>query len=262
MCHGEIYNARKDPRYRKDQIMDLYAPDIVQSNDGKFYLYYNLTDPERGMNGFCSVAVADRVEGPYVYHGMVQNPDGTPYNTYLMGANAFELEDDMLTIRSGAHRIVAGQFDTPRDSSFFGHAFYEASSIRKINGLYYFIYSSSSENSNELCYATSQYPDKDFVCGGTIISNGDVGYQGLAKEKRNNMTASPVRVGIRVRGEGEGAYLLSTDEAGTEEIGRIAVGPSQEWVEFETEIDVTGEKALYLRYNGNGFSELLEVRFF
>ncbi|MCM1026959.1 MAG: glycosyl hydrolase family 43 [Roseburia sp.] len=280
VCHGEIYNARKDPRYREGEIMDLYAPDVVQGNDGRFYLYYNLTDSEHGMNGYCSVAAADRAEGPYEYHGTVRHADGTPYNVYLMGdpavlnddgvirlytgwslsavaaeahaqgggyegerrnetaggqeasgarqapqmpepgtpamaaairpalkmlfkktdeeldalelplmgANAFELEEDMLTVRSAPRRIVAGQLDTPKDSSFFGHAFYEASSIRKINGRYYFIY--SSENSNELCYATSRYPDRDFVYGGTIISNGDVGYQGLPKEKRNNMTAN------------------------------------------------------------------------
>lgn len=44
VCHGEIYNAREEPRYREDQIMDLYAPDVVRGNDGKFYLYYNLTE--------------------------------------------------------------------------------------------------------------------------------------------------------------------------------------------------------------------------
>lgn len=106
----------------------------------------------------------------------------------LMGANTMVLADDMMTVVGEPQRIVAGQFDTPQDSSFYGHAFYEASSIRKINGTYYFIY--SSENSNELCYATSQYPDREFVYGGTIISNGDVGYQGLKKEERNNMTAN------------------------------------------------------------------------
>lgn len=106
----------------------------------------------------------------------------------LMGANAFEMEDDMLTVKAGPFRIVPGQFDTPQDSSFYGHAFYEASSIRKINGLYYFIY--SSENSNELCYATSRSPNGGFCYGGTIISNGDVGYQGLPPEQRSNMTGN------------------------------------------------------------------------
>lgn len=106
----------------------------------------------------------------------------------LMGANTMELENDMLTIRGEVKRIVPGQFDTPEDSGFFGHAFYEASSIRKTDGRYCFIY--SFENSNELCYAVSDSPDRDFAYGGTIISNGDVGYMGREKRDRTNMTAN------------------------------------------------------------------------
>lgn len=106
----------------------------------------------------------------------------------LMGANTMELADDMLTVVGEVKRVVPGQFDTPKDSDFYGHAFYEASSIRKINGTYYFIY--SSENSNELCYATSNYPDREFRYGGTIISNGDVGYRGRKGADRTNMTAN------------------------------------------------------------------------
>lgn len=270
VCHGEIYNVKGDPNNIAGSVSDLYAPDVVQGNDGRFYLYYNLADEINGMNGYCSVAVSEKVEGPYRYHGRVQSADGKPYSTYLMGdpgvmndegvirlycgwsfsmvaavahaqgqseaerkqaeqsaaqmpepgspamayvvrpltkmlfhktdeeldeldmplmgANSFELEDDMLTIKAGPFRIVPGQFETPKDSSFYGHAFYEASSIRKIGGLYYFIY--SSENSNELCYATSHEPNGGFVYGGTIISNGDVGYKGLPKEQRSNMTAN------------------------------------------------------------------------
>ena len=36
----------------------------------------------------------------------------------------------------------------------------------------------------------SRYPDRDFVYGGTIISNGDVGYQGRKDKDRLNMTAN------------------------------------------------------------------------
>jgi len=105
----------------------------------------------------------------------------------VMGANTIVLADDMLTVVGDPARIVPGQF-AAADTSFAGHAFYEASSIRKINDLYYFIY--SSENSQELCYATSSYPDRDFTYGGTIISNGDVGYLGRKPEDRLNMTAN------------------------------------------------------------------------
>lgn len=295
---GEIYSSRQDPLYKEGETNDLYAPDVVRGNDGRYYLYYGFTSSGAGTSGHdqVSVAVCDTPAGRYEYLGFVHNPDGSVHKTYLMGdpavinddgvirlycgwslsmvaagahaqgsgyggeektehekmrraagvdtqssghqeptgaqqasgqlqmpapgspamnrmltpvykmlfhrseedvkdlkyplmgANTIELEDDMMTVKGEPKRIVAGQFDTPQDSGFFGHAFYEASSIRKINGIYYFIY--SSENSNELCYATSRYPDRDFTYGGTIISNGDVGYKGLKKEDRNNMTAN------------------------------------------------------------------------
>lgn len=283
-CEGEIYSSRQDPDYDPDCHNDLYAPDVVQGNDGRYYLYYNFVSSASGASGHdkISVAVSDTPGGRYEYLGYVRNADGSVYNRYLMGdpavinddgvirlyagwslsmvaagahqqgkghegenrpndaqahasvasraqqapmlpqpgdpqmniklafvykmlfkrtleqvqdleyplmgANTYELEDDMLTVKAGPYRIVPGQFDTPADSSYYGHAFYEASSIRKINGLYYFIY--SSENSNELCYATSRYPDREFTYGGTIISNGDVGYQGRKPEERLNMTAN------------------------------------------------------------------------
>jgi hypothetical protein len=41
---------------------------------------------------------------------------------------------------------------------------------------YYLVYS-SGEN-NELAYATSSFPDRDFTYRGVIISNADLGYQG------------------------------------------------------------------------------------
>lgn len=268
---GIIYEATQDPEYKEGVNTDLYAPDVVQGNDGRYYLYYGFADGHNKVN----VAVCDTPAGRYEYLGFVRNPDGTPHCKYsmadpavinddgvirlyagwslsmvaaeahskgagrekedrsylnapknteamlpqwddpelnskmapvlqmlfhrdpeslkaleypLMGANTIELMDDMLTVKGEPKRIVEGQFSTGPDSSFIHHAFYEASSIRKINGTYYFIY--SSENSNELCYATSKYPDRDFVYGGTIISNGDVGYKGLLPKERTNMTAN------------------------------------------------------------------------
>ena len=46
------------------------------------------------------------------------------------------------------------------------------------------------ENSNELCYATSQNYNGPYHFGGTIISNGDVGYHGRSGENRTNQTAN------------------------------------------------------------------------
>lgn len=93
----------------------------------------------------------------------------------------------MLTILGEPTRIVPGQFESA-GTTFEGHAFFEASSIRKINGIYYFIY--SSQASHELCYATSPFPDRGFVYRGVIISNGDIGYRGRAPKDRLAVTGN------------------------------------------------------------------------
>jgi hypothetical protein len=108
-----------------------------------------------------------------------------PYG--IMGANVVTLANDMLTVVSEPKRIAPGQFDS-FDTSFENHAFFEGSSMRKIGGAYYFIY--SSEKMHELCYATSEYPDRDFVFGGTIISNGDIGYNGREAKDRLCITGN------------------------------------------------------------------------
>ena len=106
-------------------------------------------------------------------------PDG------IMGANHVILADDMLTIRSEPCHILPGRV---KGTSFEKRPFFEGSSIRKIGSTYYFIY--SSIKGHELCYATSPYPDREFVFGGTIVSNGDVGYQGRSEKDRLNATGT------------------------------------------------------------------------
>lgn len=60
--------------------------------------------------------------------------------------------------------------------------------MRKIKGTYYFIY--SSWQNHELCYATSAFPDRDFIFRGTIVSNGDIGFQGRTNDKKVAMTGT------------------------------------------------------------------------
>lgn len=93
----------------------------------------------------------------------------------MEGAYVFRLEKDMLTIKEEG-RLILPKVGHSEGTGFEGHEFFEASSMRKINGKYYFIYSSIL--SHELCYAVSDYPDRGFRFGGTIVSNGDVGFQG------------------------------------------------------------------------------------
>lgn len=98
----------------------------------------------------------------------ITNADGT-------GNQVMELEDDMLTIKSEPKQLIPG-YKNSKGTSFEGHEMYEASSIRKFNNKYYFIY--SSVLSHELVYAMSDFPDHGFVYKGSLISNADIGYKG------------------------------------------------------------------------------------
>ena len=207
---GVIYRKEQDPRNR-DGKMHMCAPDCVQGPDGRFYLYYQL----HALTCTC-VAVADTPVGPFEYYGCVRHPDGTPWGErkgdsfafdpgvlvdddgkiYLYvgfspeglfkhvfklrgnkvdGSVCLELEKDMLTVRGGEHPIVPGPA-MARGTDYECHGFFEASSIRKIGGKYYYVYSSIL--SHELCYAVSDKPTGGFRYGGTLVSIADIGYKG------------------------------------------------------------------------------------
>jgi hypothetical protein len=67
---GVIFSARQDPR--ADEHSLLFAPDMAQGADGRFYLYYALHNREA-----MGVAVADKPEGPYAYYGVISRKDGS-----------------------------------------------------------------------------------------------------------------------------------------------------------------------------------------
>lgn len=250
---GVIYQAKQDPRYPAPQYM--YAPDVVQGNDGRYYLYYCMGGDygQGGYQGPVSVAVCDTPAGQYEYLGVVKNPDGSPMLKYIcfdpavlndggtirlyygtqydyeerddfltndfylqdeiqmfgrsreeilsypdsiMGPVMAVLSDDMLTIKEEAKHIIPYQV---KGTSFEVHPFFEGASMRKVGRKYYFIY--SSWQNHELCYATSDQPDRDFVFGGTIISNGDIGYRGRDTQHKLNMTGTTHGSIIEVNGQ-------------------------------------------------------------
>ena len=102
-------------------------------------------------------------------------------NPSILSCAFIELEEDMYTVKRGPIAVLDSKTTAIKNSKLYHHAFYEAPSIRKINDFYYLIYS-SGEN-NELAYATSKYPDKDFEYRGVIISNSDIGFKGNKKPK-------------------------------------------------------------------------------
>ena len=194
---GIIY-TRAEAAHNEDGRQCLYAPDVTRGPDGRYYLYYALNETSA-----ISVAVCDTPAGKYTYYGDVHYPDGTTLGarpgdeqqfdpgvltegetTWLYsgfcppmmpgrtGALCYRLASDMLTVEQTYPAVVPGA-QTAKGTGFEGHAFFEASSIRKVGDKYYFIY--SSELSHELCYAVSDSPCRGFVYGGTLVDNADLG---------------------------------------------------------------------------------------
>ncbi|MBR3405090.1 MAG: family 43 glycosylhydrolase [Firmicutes bacterium] len=203
---GVIYRKTQDPD-NADGSHVLFAPDVCQGPDGKFYLFYGLD-----FTKVIGVARADSPAGPFEFYGKIRDKEGRlvglregdamqydpgvlvdddgsvylysgfctrkgpwlrmnlPVPT-IQGAMVMKLEPDMLTIAHETKTVLPWS-ETAAGTSFEGHAFFEASSMRKRGDTYYYIY--SSENGHELCYAKSDKPDGGFVYGGTIISNGDI----------------------------------------------------------------------------------------
>ncbi len=193
---GVIYPKTADP-LNPDGHMCLYAPDVTVGPDGRYYLYYVLDKVN-----VVSVAVADTPAGPYEFYGYVHYEDGVRLGdkegdepqfdpgvmtegdeTYLYtgfcgqgdksrhGAMFTVLDKDMLTIKKAPAFIAPGN-QYSNGTSFEGHAFFEASSIRKHGDTYYFVY--SSEVMHELCYTSFHKPEGAFTYGGVIVSNCDL----------------------------------------------------------------------------------------
>ena len=251
--HGISYRKENDPRSRKDKLVDLYAPDCVKGNDGRYCLYYVAMGPNIKNFGPVSVAVSDYPEGPFDYLSDIKYPDGKPLQKFLtndpavlnddgriylyygwglgrdfrskimapiynlvqsklferslseiketkpsiLSCAVVELYDDMYTVKEGPVSVLDSKTTADKNSDLYNHAFYEAPSIRKFGDLYYLVYS-SGENC-ELAYATSRYPDKDYVYRGVIISNADIGYMGNTEY---HMTGGTIHGGIEcINGE-------------------------------------------------------------
>lgn len=199
---GEIYRREDDPDNREGRY-PLFAPDCVQGEDGRYYLYYAPGGIKNCNEWYIAVAVCDTPAGKFQYYGRIDlmrwadkyfafDPgvlvdEGRIYLYYGFGMNdsipgekgcggaVVELEPDMITVKSEPVSTVPNLYHDS-DKHFKNHAFFEASSIRKIKDKYYFIY--SSEKMHELCYAVSESPMGKFEYGGILISNADIGYQG------------------------------------------------------------------------------------
>lgn len=207
---GVIFQKNQDPKNRLGLRL-LFAPDVAVGADGRYYLYYAFD-----FMGIMGVAVCDEPAGKYEFLGHVHYADDTvwgrkkgdsfPFDPGVLvdddgkvflfsgfytpvpaivtggirlkneGGYVLELESDMVTIKT-PERLL---FPKSGAGSYENHEFFEASSIRKYDGKYYFVY--SSRHNHELCYAVSDKPDRGYEFGGTLVSNGDLFLEGNEDE--------------------------------------------------------------------------------
>lgn len=200
---GVIYRRQDDPA-NPDGAARLFAPDVCRGPDGRYYLYYALH-----VSQAIGVAVCDTPAGHYRFLGNVRLPDGRELSpgcgfgltfdpaVYAEGEDAWlyygfgvdfqntgrsdldayaaRLRPDMVTLAEPPHPVAPGP-EAARGTAYEAHPFFEASSMRRLNGRYYFVY--SSIHGHELCYGTAGRPDGPFSFGGVIVSNGDIGLPG------------------------------------------------------------------------------------
>ena len=202
---GITFKATQDPA-NPDGKYQLWAPDAAKGPDGRYYLYYCLANKP-----WIGVAVCDEPAGQYEYLGYVHDKAGGivgqreadmwPFDPAILVDDDghihlyagqgplnpqmakrmekthkytyhMELEPDMLTLKTEPVPLIPNVMNSA-GTGFEGYEFFEASSIRKFEGKYYFIY--SSVQMHALCWAVSDRPDSGFAFGGMLISNGDIG---------------------------------------------------------------------------------------
>lgn len=212
-CDGIIYRKGQDPMNAAGLRL-LFAPDVTQGPDGRFYLFYAFD-----FLGVMGVAVCDTPAGEYTFYGHIHDAAGRlwgrrqgdefPFDPGVLvdddgriylysgfatrvpfflsrmhalrnsGGVVLELEPDMLTIKAEPKLLFPRRGNHPA-SEYEDHEFFEASSIRKIDGRYCFVYSSA--NNHELCYAVSDSPTGGFRYGGTLVDIGDLFLHGNTDE--------------------------------------------------------------------------------
>ena len=151
----------------------LYAPDCIYHNR-KYYLYYCL----EGGGEDEGVAVSSSPYGPFkegmkikgisgIDPSVFIDDDGQGYLFWGQGyAKGAKLSKDMLTIEGAVHDSLL---------TYEEHAFNEASSVRKRNGIYYYIYGGHQRHGESNCatlnYATATSPFGPYTYRGVIIDN-------------------------------------------------------------------------------------------
>ena len=276
---GEIFSVNKNARgewLSPDSLADvLFAPDVtlVVASDGTktYYLFPN--NQAWGRNGM--VCRSSRPDGPFeVCNWSDENPNATD-GVLQFDPAVFVDDDGRVYGYWGFERSYAAEFDPATmatvlagseivEDMIYGRnqpgqfRFFEASSIRKIQDKYVFIYSRFTEEGEfglplsnyTLAYAYSDHPLGPWTYGGTIID-------GRAREidEQGNVIASACIDGnthgsiCEINGQW---YVFYHRQTGTDEYARQAmVAP----IEVKVEPGEDGKVEISEgEYNSCGFS--------
>ena len=159
VCHGDIFHTKADRDHPSDidwnkDNTQLFAPDVVQGKDGKYYLFAYI------VNAKGCVAVSDRPEGPFklVSKYKYTIPDEICCNGWFIDPGVLVDDDGRTYIYCGFERSFLAEVNSDNmyemiDGSCIEHfipcretseggfdekekLFFEACSPRKINGVY------------------------------------------------------------------------------------------------------------------------------
>lgn len=189
---GEIF------RHEVDGVGDIfYAPDVVETKDAAGNKVYYLYPNNRSSGRYDMIAKSNSPKGPFEVcnwkegsttetegvlgydAALFVDDDGRAYGYWgFKGSEMAELDPNtMCTVKEGCK--VLTEADTGIDNSKTGDKFrfFEASSIRKVEDKYVFIYSRKTNNGEfgmgpsncTLAYAYSDTPLGPWTYGGTII---------------------------------------------------------------------------------------------
>ncbi len=252
---GVVYHKNQDPKNRWGLHL-LFAPDVAVGADGRYYLYYALDFMGIMSVAVCDTPAGSYTYYGDVHYrngtiwgrrkgnqfpfdpGVLRDDDGKIYlysgfatkvpavatgGIHLKndGGCVLELEEDMITVKTDEKIIfpMEGKAYLAEDcnaASFAGHEFFEASSIRKIDGKYYFVY--SSKNNHELCYAVSDRPNGGFMFGGTLVDQGDLYLEhqqegnAIAENSENDQSDNAIAENSE-NDQSDNLIAVNTDEA-------------------------------------------------
>jgi len=157
--------------YYTDRI--LYAPDCIHHN-GKYYLYYCLEGDGKDEG----VALSSSPYGPFKNGKIIEGINGIDPSVFIdddgqaylfwgqANAKGAKLSKDMLSVEGEIHDKLL---------TYKEHAFNEGSSVRKRNGIYYYVYPGHQRHGESNCatlnYATATSPLGPYTYRGVIIDN-------------------------------------------------------------------------------------------